>query len=81
VNCIHPGVVRSEIAVAAGLDAPPDPVAFQKFLDGLHELGFAGEPADIAAAAIFLTSPLARWITGAELDVDGGFGLGSVSLG
>ena len=38
----------------------------------LHMLGF-GEPADIAAAATFLLSDAARWITGASIAVDGGY--------
>ena len=35
-----------------------------------------GEPADIAGAVLFLTSPAASWITGQTLPVDGGFTIG-----
>ena len=35
-----------------------------------------GEPIDIAAAVLFLTSPAASWITGQTLPVDGGFTTG-----
>lgn len=35
-------------------------------------LGRLGSPADVADACLFLASPLARWITGASLVVDGG---------
>ena len=31
-----------------------------------------GEPRDIAAAALYLVSPAARWVTGKILQVDGG---------
>lgn len=36
-------------------------------------LGRLGEPADIANAIVFLTSPAASWITGQTLYVDGGY--------
>jgi NAD(P)-dependent dehydrogenase (short-subunit alcohol dehydrogenase family) len=34
-----------------------------------------GEPEDIAAAAVFLASDDARWVTGAWLDASGGIRL------
>ncbi len=37
-------------------------------------LGRLGEPADIGNACVFLASPLAAWITGHDLVVDGGVG-------
>lgn len=38
----------------------------------LHTLGRLGDPADIAAAALFLLSDSSSWITAATLDVSGG---------
>ena len=39
---------------------------------GRVPLGRLGEPEDVAAAAVFLASDMARYITGAALLVDGG---------
>jgi 3-oxoacyl-[acyl-carrier protein] reductase len=35
-------------------------------------LGRLGQPADVAAAALFLASSASSWITGATLDIAGG---------
>jgi NAD(P)-dependent dehydrogenase (short-subunit alcohol dehydrogenase family) len=40
-----------------------------------YPLGRLGEPEDIAAAAAFLASPDAAWLTGQTLVVDGGAAL------
>jgi NAD(P)-dependent dehydrogenase (short-subunit alcohol dehydrogenase family) len=38
-------------------------------------LGRIGAPADVAAAAVFLASPAASWVSGAVIPVDGGLSL------
>lgn len=65
VNAVQPGPVDTDMNPADGAFA-----AVQR--DGTA-LGRYGKPAEIAAAVGFLASPEASFITGATLDVDGGF--------
>ena len=65
VNAILPGVIRTPM-VAYVVEEREDQLAA-----GLP-LGRIGEPMDIAAAAVFLASDDAAWITGIDLTVDGG---------
>ena len=65
VNCVSPGLID-----APGLDERwPEGVARWHAAAPLERLG---TPADVADAVLFLASPAARWITGANLVVDGG---------
>ena len=66
VNCIAPGVIRTDM-----LDALPPEVLPQ--LAEETPLRRLGTPADIAHAAAFLASDKADFITGQVLTVDGGF--------
>jgi glucose 1-dehydrogenase len=68
VNSICPGLVRT--AFTAEVLSTPDTASW--FIDRVP-LGRAGEPADVAAAAVFLASDDAAYITGASLAVDGGW--------
>ena len=43
-------------------------------------MGRPGEPEDIAAAALYLLSPAARWVTGKVVEVDGGNEVPAISL-
>jgi NAD(P)-dependent dehydrogenase (short-subunit alcohol dehydrogenase family) len=42
-------------------------------LDPLHPLGGTGKPDDVAWGAVYLTSEQAKWVTGLELVIDGGY--------
>lgn len=65
VNCVSPGLVDRE-----GLARDwPDGVA--RWHDRVP-LGRIGSAIDVADAVLFLLSPAARWISGANLIVDGG---------
>jgi NAD(P)-dependent dehydrogenase (short-subunit alcohol dehydrogenase family) len=64
VNLVVPGTVRT--SAWEGRDDELDAVR------ALYPLGRVGEPEDVAAAAAFLASRDAAWITGATLVVDGG---------
>ncbi|WP_406200282.1 SDR family oxidoreductase [Kitasatospora sp. NBC_01560] len=66
VNAIAPGAVRTERTAAVM------PAAVQASVAAAHPLGRLGEPADIAAATLFLASVESSWITGQTLDVSGG---------
>jgi len=65
VNCVSPGLIE-----APGIEeAWPAGVARWHESAPLRRLG---TPADVGDAVLFLASPAARWISGANLVVDGG---------
>jgi 3-oxoacyl-[acyl-carrier protein] reductase len=67
VNCIPPGRIMSE---QIRRNYPED---FRKhFAEEEIPVGYWGEPEDLAALAVFLASPVARYITGTVIPVDGG---------
>jgi NAD(P)-dependent dehydrogenase (short-subunit alcohol dehydrogenase family) len=50
-----------------------DVQAGRKALDALHPIGRVGEPDDIAYGAVYLASDESKFVTGAELVIDGGY--------
>ncbi|HZP36118.1 MAG TPA: SDR family oxidoreductase [Methylomirabilota bacterium] len=70
INCICPAYIETDIN--------RDHLARMRRsgeireLERAHPLGLGGTPEDVAAAAVYLASPQARWNTGCCLPVDGG---------
>jgi 3-oxoacyl-[acyl-carrier protein] reductase len=69
VNSIAPGRIHSEQVDQKLL---PTPEAQQAWVAANVPAGYIGEPQDLAALVCFLVSPLARYITGQVIHVDGG---------
>lgn len=65
VNAVQPGPINTELNPEAGENA-----AIQKYRTAL---GRFGRPEEVAAAVVFLAGPEATYITGATLNVDGGW--------
>jgi NAD(P)-dependent dehydrogenase (short-subunit alcohol dehydrogenase family) len=68
VNAVAPGYIVTPMT--AMLREAPE---FEAFIAALHPLGRLGQPEEIAAAATFLASDEASFITGVTLPVDGGY--------
>ena len=80
VNTIVPGSVDTPmLRASARAIAPDDPDRVISEWGSGHPIGRVGQPAEIADACVFLASPLASYVTGAELRVDGGL-LAGVAL-
>jgi NAD(P)-dependent dehydrogenase (short-subunit alcohol dehydrogenase family) len=68
VNAVAPGYIVTPMT-ALIRELPP----VEAFLTNLHPLGRLGQPEEIAAAAMFLASDDASFVTGVTLPVDGGY--------
>jgi NAD(P)-dependent dehydrogenase (short-subunit alcohol dehydrogenase family) len=71
VNAIAPGPFITNIS-GGRLKDPVVRAPFEKFAP-MHRLG---EPEDVKGLALFLASPAAKFITGAQIVIDGGMSLG-----
>lgn len=80
VNAIVPGGVATAIhlkrfGISQELADAMAPHMKELIFDRYQPFPVAGEPEDIAAAALFLASNESKWITGVDLPVDGGLSL------
>ena len=72
VNAIAPGWIETDMTRQA---MTGDPARKRRIL-ARTPLGRFGEPDDVGAAAVYLCSPGAKFVTGAVLPVDGGVSIG-----
>ena len=68
VNSVHPGMILTNIQGVAQEDNAAN---YDAVLNAVP-MGFMGEPDDIANVNLFLASDESKYVTGAELVVDGG---------
>ena len=72
VNSVHPGFIWTPM-VEGYVHDQGDDAAARANLGALHPLGHVGEPDDIAWGCVYLASDEAKFVTGAELVIDGGY--------
>jgi gluconate 5-dehydrogenase len=72
VNAIAPGWIMTDLSRAALANDPPRE---QKIL-GRTPMGTFGMAEDVGMAAVYLSSPAAKFVTGVVLPVDGGASIG-----
>lgn len=73
VNSIHPGYVWTPLVEGLAESSGQGVEEFRQDLDAKHPIGHVGEPLDIAYGALYLASDEAKFVTGSELVIDGGY--------
>lgn len=73
VNSVHPGFIWTPLVQKMAEESDEGPEAFRDNLERLHPVGHVGAPEDIAAGIAYLASDDARFVTGSELVIDGGY--------
>jgi len=72
-NSVHPGFIWTPLVEEMAKDSGEDVEKFRKDLDSRHPIGHVGEPNDIAWGITYLASDEAKFLTGSELIIDGGY--------
>jgi len=68
---VHPGFIETPMVNDAIINSP-NPEGRRKVIEYQMALKRMGEPADVAAAILYLASDESSFTTGSELVVDGG---------
>jgi 3alpha(or 20beta)-hydroxysteroid dehydrogenase len=72
VNAVHPGYIETPMTASA-------PAAFLAANEAITPLGRGGQPEEVAELMVFLMSDESRFVTGAEIPIDGGQTSGGIA--
>lgn len=72
-NSVHPGLIETQMGDKVMGLGGADPAANKETRRKMVPLGELGRPEDVAGCILFLASDDSRYVTGAELVVDGGY--------
>jgi 3(or 17)beta-hydroxysteroid dehydrogenase len=75
-NSIHPGTMYTPMVEDLFEAAGDAAAAIKSQIENLTPLGHMGEPGDIGDMVLFLAGDESKYITGAEMVVDGGMTVG-----
>jgi 3(or 17)beta-hydroxysteroid dehydrogenase len=73
VNSVHPGYIHTELTEKEAQDSGMTPEQYFAKVGALHPIGHIGKPMDVAYLSLYLAADESRWVTGAEMVVDGGY--------
>lgn len=73
VNSIHPAYIWTPMVESHLRATAPDLEAAKAAAGAAHPIGTMGEPDDIAWAVVWLASDEAKFVTGTEIVIDGGY--------
>lgn len=73
VNAILPGTIVTPLVRKIASEMEGGYEAYDKMMCAKHPIGHTGEPLDIAYGALYLASDEAKYVTAAELYIDGGY--------
>ena len=73
VNSVHPGFIWTPLVEELARNSLEGLEAFRRKLDSRHPIGHVGEPDDVAYGIVYLASDEAKFVTGSELVIDGGY--------
>ena len=73
VNSVHPGFIWTPMLEAGAQVPGVAPEAVHAAMAKLHPLGTLGEPDDVAHGILYLAADEAKFVTGSELVIDGGY--------
>ncbi len=73
VNSVHPGTIMTELVEDMARNSPEGYEEYMKGRCRIHPIGHPGEPLDVAYGVLYLASDEAKFVTGAELVIDGGY--------